>query len=70
MLIGLWTRIVSGIQIVLTIVFVVGLWNLVAAAGLTSPLAHLFFKDIPLIAGNFVLIITGGGRYSIDNLRK
>jgi len=30
--------------------------------GITSPLAHLFLKDIPLMAGNIILIITGGGK--------
>jgi uncharacterized membrane protein YphA (DoxX/SURF4 family) len=69
LLIGLFTRIVSATQIVLTIIFVIGLWNIAVAQGLTSPLAHLFFKDIPLIAGNIVLVITGGGIYSLDNKR-
>jgi len=69
LLVGLWTRIVSATQIVLTIIFVIGLWNIAAAQGLTSPLAHLFLKDIPLIAGNLVLVITGGGAYSIDEKR-
>jgi len=70
LIVGLWTRLVSGIQIVFVVIFFVGLFNLVTAQplGITSPLAHLFFKDIPLIAGNLVLIITGGGAIaSLDN---
>jgi len=72
LLIGLFTRTVSALQVVLTLAFIVGLFNVAAAmqGGITSPLAHLFLKDVPLIAANIVLIITGGGAYSIDNLRK
>jgi uncharacterized membrane protein YphA (DoxX/SURF4 family) len=70
LLIGLWTRVVSAIQIALTVIFIIGLVNLAAAQGLTSPLTHLLLKDIPLIAGSLVLIITGGGAYSIDRRRK
>ncbi len=69
LMVGLWTRLVSAIQIALTMVFIIGLWNIAAAQGITSPLANLLFKDIPLIAGNIVLVITGGGLYSFDSMR-
>ena len=72
LLVGLFTRFVSTTMVVMTVAFIIGLFNIATAAqgGITSPLAHLFLKDIPLIAGNIVLIITGGGAYSLDNLIK
>lgn len=33
-----------------------------------TPLGNLLLKDISLIAASIVLIITGGGKLSFDNL--
>jgi len=70
LLVGWFTRVASSIQIGLIIAIIVGLFNIATAQGLTSPIAHLLMKDLPLMAINVVLIITGGGLYSIDNWLK
>lgn len=70
LLLGLFTRLASIAQALMIIMIIVGVWNIAAMHGITSPHAHLVMKDIPLFGINMVLIITGGGLYSIDNWRK
>jgi hypothetical protein len=44
----------------------IGLWPYVPQQGITSALAHLLLKDIPLAAATFCLFVEGGGPYSLD----
>jgi len=70
LLLGLYTELASWIQIGLIAMIIIGLWNIAAAQGITSPLAHLLMKDIPLATMNLTLIILGAGKYSLDFRRK
>lgn len=67
LILGLFTRIASASTIVLMLIFMVVLSTTVMQSILT-PLGNLLLKDISLIAASIVLIITGGGELSVDNL--
>jgi len=56
-----------GIQMILMLAAIyIGLRPYVPQQGITSALAHLLLKDIPLAAATFCLFVEGGGPYSLD----
>ncbi|MFQ5658219.1 MAG: DoxX family protein [Candidatus Methylomirabilales bacterium] len=66
LILGLFTRFVSLLMIFMLAAIFIGLWPYVPQKGITSPLAHLLLKDVPLAAATFYLFVKGGGQYSLD----
>lgn len=66
LVLGLFTRWVALLMIAMLAAIYVGLWPYVPQQGITSALAHLLLKDIPLAAATFCLLVKGGGPYSLD----
>ncbi len=66
LILGLFTRFVSLLMILMLAAIFIGLWPYVPQKGITSALAHLLLKDIPLAAATFYLFVKGGGHYSLD----
>lgn len=66
LILGLFTRFVALLMILMLAAIFTGLWPYVSQQGITSPLAHLLLKDIPLSAATFFLFVRGGGPYSLD----
>lgn len=66
LILGLFTRWVALVMMLMLTAIFIGLWPYVPQQGITSALAHLLLKDIPLAAATFCLFVKGGGPYSLD----
>lgn len=66
LILGLFTRWVALLMVLMLAAIFIGLWPYIPQQGITSPLAHLLLKDIPLAAATFYLFVKGAGPYSLD----
>lgn len=66
LILGLFTRWVTLLMILMLVAIFIGLWPYVPQQGITSALAHLLLKDIPLAAATFYIFVKGAGSYSLD----
>src|SRR6266550_1593834 len=72
LLLGAWTRCAALVLIVFTIVAtLIGhrYWELTDAAARRMQQSH-FAKNVTIIGGFLLLLVTGGGRFSVDGWRR
>jgi putative oxidoreductase len=70
LLAGFRTRLLSGLFIVFVVVAALAahhFWTMTVPAERAAHFTH-FWKDVAIIGGLVMLIVTGGGRYSLDHL--
>ena len=71
LLLGFWTRCAALLMIVFVIVATAishRYWELADAAARRNQHTH-FWKNLTIIGGQLLLLVTGGGRFSWDGLR-